>query len=276
MSNTKELFQTAVQLFHEKEDFIFAVIIESSGSAPRKAGAKMLIRSNGTIYGTVGGGSIEYTAIKDALHAFESKQTFTKQYDLSNRHAAELGMICGGTVTIQFQYVSHRDTKLYQYFQEESLKQSNRVYIFGGGHVAQELVPILSRLEFSCIVFDDRPEFANHSIFPDAEKCIVGDFKDLEKFVQIQTTDFACVMTRGHEFDYLVQKQLLQTTAHYIGVMGSRKKTLAIREKLLADGFLESEINRCKSPIGLDIKAETPAEIAISIAAELIQILHES
>ena len=83
-------------------------------------------------------------------------------------------------------------------------------------------------------------------------------------------------MTRGHEFDYLVQKQLLQTTAHYIGVMGSRKKTLAIREKLLADGFLESEINRCKSPIGLDIKAETPAEIAISIAAELIQILHES
>lgn len=271
MTSNKELFQIALELIKDKTKFTFAVITESSGSAPRKAGAKMLVLPNGQTYGTIGGGTIEYAASKDALTAIQERRSFVKEYDLSNSKAAELGMICGGHVTIHFQYISPENTAFYHLCLEEIKKQTNIVYIFGGGHVAQELVPVLSHLDFTCIVFDDRPEFANSKSFPDAFKCIVGNFERLNDYINVNQQDYVCIMTRGHQFDYLVQKQILQTPAHYIGVMGSRKKTLAIREKLLADGFSEEEINRCKSPIGLDIHAETPAEIAISIAGELIQ-----
>ena len=271
MKNDKELFKTAMHLMEEKTNFVFAAITESSGSAPRKAGANMIILPDGTTYGTVGGGNIEYTASKDALQAIENQQSFTKDYDLSNRKAAELGMICGGRVTILFRYISYEDRSFYDYCLEETNRQGTTVYIFGGGHVAQELVPVLNHLNFTCIVFDDRPEFANPDIFPEAEKCIVGSFEHLNDYIEIGPQDFVCIMTRGHQFDYLVEKQILKTPASYIGVMGSRSKTKIIREKLLADGFREEEVGRLKSPIGLDIKAETPAEIAISIAGELIQ-----
>lgn len=270
----KEMFKTAMKLMEQRTDFVLAAIIESSGSAPRKAGAKMLILPDGKTLGTVGGGSIEYAATQDGLTAITTKESFTKEYDLSNSKAAELGMICGGRVTIHFQYVSHEDEQFYRYCRDQMMKPGKTVYIFGGGHVAQELVPVLNHLDFSCVVFDDRPEFANSKRFPDAEKCIVGDFAKLSDYVQIESEDFVCIMTRGHEFDYVVQKQILHTSAQYIGVMGSRKKTQTIREKLLADGFGDTDIARCKSPIGLDIHAETPAEIAISIAGELIQKRH--
>lgn len=255
----------------EKTDFIFAQITKSSGSAPRKAGAAMLILPDGQTVGTVGGGIIEYTASLDALTAWKEQKSFTKDYDLSNRKAAELGMICGGKVTIEFQYISYKNQAFRRYLQVEFQKSGNTVYIFGGGHVAQELVPVLTHLDFSCVVFDDRPEFSNREVFPDAKECITGDFETIANFIEIKEGDFVCIMTRGHQFDYLVEKQVLKTPASYIGVMGSRSKTKIIHGKLLTDGFSEEEISRLKSPIGLDIKAETPAEIAISIAAELIE-----
>lgn len=271
MKGNQQVYRTALKLMEDQTDFIFAQIVRSSGSAPRKAGAAMLVLGDGSTIGTVGGGIIEYTASHDALTALREQTSFTKDYDLSNRKAAELGMICGGEVTIEFQYVSYKNQAFRQYVQEEFQKSENIVYIFGGGHVAQELVPVLAHLNFPCVVFDDRPEFSNKEVFPDAKECIVGDFETILDFIEIKETDFVCIMTRGHQFDYLVEKQILKTPASYIGVMGSRSKTKIIREKLLADGFREEEVSRLKSPIGLDIKAETPAEIAISIAGELIQ-----
>ncbi len=271
MKGNQQVYRTALKLMEDQTDFIFAQIVRSSGSAPRKAGAAMLVLGDGSTIGTVGGGIIEYTASHDALTALREQTSFTKDYDLSNRKAAELGMICGGEVTIEFQYVSYKNQAFRQYVQKEFQKSENIVYIFGGGHVAQELVPVLAHLNFPCVVFDDRPEFSNKEVFPDAKECIVGDFETILDFIEIKETDFVCIMTRGHQFDYLVEKQILKTPASYIGVMGSRSKTKIIREKLLADGFREEEVSRLKSPIGLDIKAETPAEIAISIAGELIQ-----
>ncbi len=271
MKGNQPVYRTALKLMEDQTDFIFAQIVRSSGSAPRKAGAAMLVLGDGSTIGTVGGGIIEYTASHDALTALREQTSFTKDYDLSNRKAAELGMICGGEVTIEFQYVSYKNQAFRQYVQKEFQKSENIVYIFGGGHVAQELVPVLAHLNFPCVVFDDRPEFSNKEVFPDAKECIVGDFETILDFIEIKETDFVCIMTRGHQFDYLVEKQILKTPASYIGVMGSRSKTKIIREKLLADGFREEEVSRLKSPIGLDIKAETPAEIAISIAGELIQ-----
>lgn len=274
MKNIKELYQTAIDMMNHGTDFMFLTIIESSGSAPRKAGAVMIVLPDGTIHGTVGGGSIEHTAIRDALGLLHDQRSARKDYTLRPNEAADLGMICGGDVRIQFDYVDHTNRHFRELYtnvlNERKKNRTDTVYIFGGGHVAQELVPLLTHLDFQCIVFDDRSDFANEAVFPDAVRCIVGDFAQLSNYINIEETDFVCIMTRGHLSDYIVQKQILTTPASYIGVMGSRRKTQTLREKLLADGFSAAEIDRCKSPIGLSIGSETPAEIAVSIAAELI------
>lgn len=155
-------------------------------------------------------------------------------------------------------------------YYSEPLKHAGNVYIFGGGHVAQSLVPVLAKLDFDCIVFDDREKFANSEVFPDAAGCIVGDFEHIPDYLTIEPEDYVCIMSRGHQYDYLIQKQMLKTPATYIGVMGSRRKSAAIREKLLNDGLTAEQIDRFTTPIGLAIKAETPSEIAISIAGQLI------
>lgn len=276
MKNIKELLETAIEIMEQGKDLMFLTIVESSGSTPGKAGAKMIVLSDGTTHGTVGGGNIEYTATKDALLFLKEKRSCQKNYILRPNEAADLGMICGGDVCIGFQYVAPDDSAFLETCTEllhnRDKQTPGTVYIFGGGHVAQELVPVLYHLDFKCVVFDDRSEFSNETIFPDAYKCIVGDFDKIDNYIHVKAEDYVCIMTRGHLSDYIVQKQILGTPAHYIGVMGSRRKTQTLREKLLADGFTETEIDRCKSPIGLAIKAETPAEIAISIAGELIAL----
>ncbi len=154
----------------------------------------------------------------------------------------------------------------------EQINSCGRVYIFGGGHVAQELVPVLSHVGFRCVVLDDREEFAKPELFPGAEQVILGDFRNIADFVSIDGDDYVCVMTRGHACDTAVQAQVLKLRPYYCGVIGSRKKAAAVRSVLKEEhGLLEEELNLVTTPIGLDIGAQTPAEIAVSIAAQMIQ-----
>ncbi len=152
----------------------------------------------------------------------------------------------------------------------EPLRRAGVVYIFGGGHVAQALVPVLAGVEFRCVVMEDRAEFAKESLFPDAERVVLGDFSRISEWISVTPEDYVVIMTRGHSWDYEIQRQVLRTPAAYQGCIGSRQKVAAIREKLKSDGFSQEEIARFHSPIGLSIGAKTPAEIAISIAAEMI------
>ncbi|MBS5065337.1 MAG: XdhC family protein [Hungatella hathewayi] len=154
----------------------------------------------------------------------------------------------------------------------EPLVQAGTVYIFGGGHVSQELVPVLSHLGFPCVVYDDREEFANPETFPTAKRTILSDFEDIAGKIAITEHDYLVIMTRGHQYDYLIQRQALKTPARYIGVMGSRNKIRTINEKLREEGFDDSDLSRFHTPIGLPILAQTPAEIAISIAGELVYV----
>lgn len=332
MKTMKELFETARKSMEKKQDLVFVTTISSSGSSPRGAGSKMLVLENGTSYGTIGGGNVEYVSIQHAREVLKQKQSCTRGFALRPNQVADLGMICGGDVVIFFQYISWENQAFYDlctrilkswdknentwlifditeetvwkaglYEEQEGLTglelsdpspllqtkavqkvlngrkyyceplvQKGRVYIFGGGHVAQALVPVLARLEFRCVVFDDREAFSNPQVFPEAEQCILGDFNRISDYLSIQPQDYVCIMSRGHQYDYLIQKQILTTPAYYIGVMGSRKKKEVIRQKLLADGFSQEDISRITTPIGLDILAETPEEIAVSIAGQLI------
>lgn len=155
------------------------------------------------------------------------------------------------------------------------INNPSKVYIFGGGHVAQALVPILMKLSFTCVVLDDRADFLSDFLFPpSAEKRLV-DFEAIEQTVHITENDYAIVMTRGHLFDLILEKQLLQTPALYIGVMGSRHKVASHHQLLKEANFSQTEIDRLNMPIGLAIGAQTPEELAISIAGELIEVRAE-
>ena len=321
----KALFEELSNVLAKGEEAVLVTIIASSGSTPRGTGSRMLVRQDGSIKGTVGGGAVEYQAILTAREAMEHKASYTKGFTLNRNQVADIGMVCGGNVVVYFQYIRPDDgdfavlcTKvrealgrdedswllldisdetcwqmgLYskstgllgmdmpgQALQEpiftsrtlqqevggrkyyiEPLVQAGTVYIFGGGHVAQELVPVLSHVGFRCVVMDDR----------EAAATIVGNLEGIGSYIDIRPCDYVCVMTRGHQFDYYVQRQALTMKPGYIGIMGSRNKIRVVTDKLLADGFTREEIEACHMPIGTDIRAETPAEIAISIAGELI------
>ena len=157
-------------------------------------------------------------------------------------------------------------------FYAEQFSYDGKVYIFGGGHLAQELVPVLSHLGFRCIVSDDREEFTKPELFPGAEEIRLIDFGKLEETFTIHPEDYIVVVTRGHLCDTDAERFGLKTPAGYIGVVGSRKKTKFVTDKLLAEGFTEEQLARVTAPIGIEIGSETPAEIAISIVAQLIEV----
>lgn len=150
-----------------------------------------------------------------------------------------------------------------------------KVYIFGGGHVAYELVPVLTRMDFRCVIADDREEYANPERFPDAEETLLVEYGHLERYIHIKKEDYVVVMTRGHHWDAVCEQFALGTEACYIGVMGSKSKAKYVREKMKTEGFSDEQLDRVTTPIGLSIGSETPQEIAVSIAAQMIQVRAE-
>ena len=158
-------------------------------------------------------------------------------------------------------------------FLVEQIGDPARLIVFGGGHVARELVAAASHVGFRCVVMDDRPEFAKAEWFPGAEQVICGDFGRISDSVRVTEEDYVCVMTRGHAGDTLVQAQVLPEKPRYVGVIGSRQKAAAVRRCLKEQfGLADALLDRVTTPIGLDIGSETPAEIAVSITAQLISV----
>lgn len=327
----KEIFEVLHDRYKTRKSSLFVVIVDDTGSAPRGAGAAMVVGENGLICGTIGGGNLEYQSTKMAQQLLAEGKSKLEHFRLSPNQVADLGMICGGDVDVLFLYIpmgdeavgamladacdaikSHRSawmilpldcSGLGIYTAEngvygvdmpgvvseqlagcrqgvlelngkscyvQQLFGAGIVYLFGGGHLTKELVPVIARMGFRCVVADDREEFSNPERFPKAEKTLTVDFAKLEGVFDIQPEDYICIMTRGHLGDYACESFALTTPACYIGAVGSRRKTATINEKLLAAGFTSEDIARVTTPIGLDIMSETPAEIAISIAAQLI------
>ncbi|NLW79563.1 MAG: XdhC family protein [Ruminococcaceae bacterium] len=154
----------------------------------------------------------------------------------------------------------------------EPLVQAGRAVLFGGGHISQELLPLLAHLGFNCVVFDDRPDFVTEALFPAAQARILGDFEDIDRNITLTPNDYVIIMTRGHAGDYSVQRQALRQPHAYVGVIGSRSKIASVSKRLLEAGVSQAAIDAVYTPIGLSIGAKSPAEIAISIAAQLIQV----
>lgn len=268
----EEVLNRAYEMLQKNIDLELVEIVESSSfGTPRKEGAFMFVNAKGESFGTVGGGNYEYQCTLHAKELLSKKIDGEKKFELNQEATENIGMVCGGNSLTKFTYLTN-DEKSYNIIEE--LKKKNKiksiVYIFGGGHVSVELKKILRYVEFEYEVWDDRKDFANREKFPDAKEVIAAPFENVLERIKITKNDFVVIMTRGHAFDYLVEKQVLKSEAFYIGVIGSSNKNKTIREKLLQDGFGEDDLVRVCAPIGLQIAAETPEEIAISIASEII------
>lgn len=330
----KKFFELLNDELISGNDVTMVSITASSGSTPRGAGARMIVGEKGRIYGTIGGGAVEYLCQHKAQDVLETKKSYNESYILRQNEIRDLGMICGGDVECFFQYISNEDDnvkelvrkvldsfennediwlvidttegakssmgvlnksglkfgmeipdeiianldgKLRKYvinertYFVEQINQNAKVYVFGGGHVAQQLVPTLHRIGFNCIVVEDREDFAKKELFEGVLATRLVDMENLSELCnEITENDYICIMTRGHKDDYVVQRQVLKTPARYIGVIGSKRKTAGVMEKLRNDGYTEKDLARITAPIGIPMEAETPAEIAISIAGQLI------
>lgn len=303
-------------------------VVESGGSTPRGAGALMAVFPDGRTAGTIGGGNVEYEAQTLAKALLAEGGQALRHFRFVQGDAASLGMVCGGDVTLQFQYLPGGDTAAIAVLRallDASGKNADiwlvrrlegdrvaamdlagrsgcprlpglpvdilqnkavfrdgwfavpvvkagRVYIFGGGHVSQALVPAIAAVGFRPVVYDDRPEFTDPALFPQAEGTLCGSFETLSGQVKVTPDDYVVIMTRGHQADYEVLTQTLRSGAKYLGCIGSKKKLALCRDRLLAAGFTAEEYARVHAPIGLAIGAETPEEIAVSVTAELIAV----
>lgn len=268
-----QLFKYIYSALEKEKNVVLCSIVEATGSSPRGEGARMAVFADGTTAGTVGGGAVELQSIQFAKEIFQTGQSQEKVFRLSPNDVEDIGMICGGEVTIEFRYLSYENTKDMQWvrdFGDEMEHQKRRVWLFGGGHVGRALVPVLHSIDFSVIVYDNRKELAVKEQFPLATEVWYGSYDTLDDRIQIEAKDYVVIMTPGHQGDYEILQQVLHTPATYIGCIGSRRKVAVTTKRLQEAGHSLENISRIHSPIGLSIHAETPAEIAISIAAEMI------
>lgn len=268
----EEILKKANECLEANEDLELVELIESSIiGTPRKAGAFMFVNIKGESFGTVGGGNMEYQVTLYAKELLQKKMGGIKEYNLSQSGAEQIGMVCGGNSKMKFTYLKNdSESKEVLKSLEAQNKSKSIVYIFGGGHVSMELAKLVRYVGFEFVVWDDREEFATKDRFVGAKDVICAPMENILDRVNVTKNDMVVVMTRGHVSDYLVEKQMLKSDAVYIGVIGSTNKNKVLKEKLLEDGFSEDELNRVCAPIGFQIAAETPEEIAISIVAELI------
>ena len=240
------------------EPAALVTIVRSNGSTPQRAGAKMLVFADGRIVGTIGGGCYENDAIARAREAIATGKPALVKFDLNDDFVQESGLICGGQMEV---YI-------------DPIAPAPALYIIGAGHVGWHLARAAADAGFRIHVVDDREKFANAERFPAAETIEVDDIGAWLHRADLPATAYAVVVTRGHTHDFEALRALAARDLRYIGLIGSRAKVARIFEALEAEGMPLECLARVHAPIGLDIGAITPAEIAISILAELIAIRH--
>ena len=250
------IYEEIVKLQHEGRRGAVATIVNSRGSIPSFQSAKMLVRDDGSIAGTVGGGCVEAEVWQAAREVMTQERPRTVRFDLNQNPKDDTGLVCGGTLEIFI----------------EPVLPTSLLYIFGAGHVALELFKAARNLGFDCIVADDRDTYANAERFPGAAQIVARDFDEAFKELAPTESSYIVIATRGHRDDMRVLRWAVQTPAHYIGMIGSKRKVITIFRELTREGLKPELFNRVHSPVGLDIGAVTPEEIAVSIAAELIAV----
>ncbi len=254
-----DFYEEILRIKTEGSRAAIATIVATRGSTPREVGAKMLIHENGKMLGTIGGGCMEAGVWQEAMKVMKGNKPKTIHFDLTGREAEESGMICGGVMDI---YI-------------EPILPTPKVFIFGGGHVSLFVCRMSHMIGFQVAVIDDRPLFANQERFPEAEEVIAEEFPLALPKLLVNSSAYLVIVTRGHAYDQEVLEWALSKEVKYIGMIGSRKKIQTVFQNLREKGFTPGQLQRVHAPIGLNIGALTPEEIAVSIVAEMIQVHRE-
>lgn len=254
----QEVFSALSEALQRGEEVALVTIVAATGSTPQRVGAKMLVFADGRTVGTIGGGCYENDAFWKAREAITSRQPAKLKYELSDDFAQESGLICGGQMEV---FV-------------EPVEPAPEVFIFGAGHVGFFVAKMSHDAGFKVHIIDDREKFANAELFPAGVDVVVDDIPGWLAGHTLPPTSYAVIVTRGHTHDLDALRALSAAKVRYVGLIGSRAKVKRIYDALIEEGTSEEALTRIHAPIGLDIGAITPQEIAVSILAELIAVKH--
>ena len=252
-----KIYEHINEMIKSGEKGVIVTITEAGGSVPRHVGSKMIVHENGRIFGSVGGGRIEKDVMKEAIKILSSGQLAKRSYDLTK----DEGMLCGGKIEVLFEPFGRRESLI----------------IFGAGHICKALAPLARQAGFHVTVVDNRPEFANRDIYPEsaADEVMSGQYQEILAQLSFNNQTYIVLVTHGHKHDEEILEKCIHKPFAYLGMIGSKRKTAVILKRLADQSVDPKTISKINSPIGLNIGAETPIEIAVSILAEMIAVRHK-
>jgi xanthine dehydrogenase accessory factor len=252
----REVLEAALRAEQAGESAALVTVVATEGSTPQRAGARMLVYGDGRIVGTIGGGCLEAEMTWRARAAIEARRPTLASYDLTPDQAGEDGLVCGGRMQVFI----------------EPIEGTPVLCLFGAGHVAQPLARMAKACGFRVEVIDDRIKFANAERFPEADLILIDDFAGGAEKMTLGPNTFAIVVTRGHKGDSEALRAVLGRGLRFVGLLGSRPKVVHIFAALEEKGVPAAELAQVHAPLGLEIGAQTPDEIAVSILAEMIAV----
>lgn len=252
----QEVFAALGEALARAEDVALVTIVSTNGSTPQRVGAKMLVYADGRTVGTIGGGCYENDAFWKAREALTSRKAARVKYELDDDFAQENGLVCGGQMEVFI----------------EPIEPSPAVYVIGAGHVGYYLAKFAHEAGFLVHVVDDREAFANRERFPTAAEVVVEDVPAWLAAATLPPSSYVVIVTRGHRHDLDALRAVVQRDLRYVGLIGSRAKVARVYEQLAEEGVDPERFAHVHAPIGLDLGAVTPQEIAVSILAELIAV----
>ncbi len=249
-----DIYDEIVRLRKQGQKCALATIVQVNGSIPSYESAKLLVREDGSIMGTVGGGCVEAEVWNAAREVIDSEKPRHLTFSLGQDAAYDNGLICGGQLNI---------------FIEPVVPQP-RAFIFGGGHVSKSISKIANLAGFATVIVDDREAFANPERFPEADETYAEEYESVFPKLPVTASSYLIIVTRGHRDDMRVLRWAVTTQARYISMIGSKRKTISVIHELEKEGIPREAFEKVFAPMGLAIGAETPEEIAISVVAEMI------
>lgn len=249
-----DLYEEIVNLRRQGRRGALATIVNVRGSIPSFNTAKMLVRDDGSILGTIGGGCVEADVWQAAREVMEQEKPRSLTFNLNQNPRYDTGLVCGGSLEVFI----------------EPILPVPVLYLFGAGHVATNVYKVARVAGFDVIVVDDREAYANRERFPDAREVIAEDFEQAMSRLMPTESSYVVIVTRGHRDDMRVLRWAVQTPARYIGMIGSKRKVISIYKELEREGLAPELFDRVMAPVGLEIGAVTPEEIAVSVVAEMI------
>ena len=251
-----DVFEEIVRLRALGQKCALATIVEVRGSIPSFETAKLLVREDGSMVGTIGGGCVEAEVWAAAREVIDTGKARTLSFSLGQDAAYDNGLICGGQLGVFVECITPQPAAL----------------IFGGGHISKSLAKVLDIAGFAVSVVDNREAFANRERFPEARHVYAEEYEEIFGKLNITSSTYIVIVTRGHRDDMRVLRWAITTPARYVSMIGSRRKTIAVIRELEKEGFPAETFERLHAPMGLEIGAISPEEIAISVAAEMIAV----